>query len=70
MLNDPNCDFAKWTGMHIPNVSPVNDDGVRGGVIFVSAGSVFQAAAADELMGQQHSTEVGVLACTLIKDQL
>ena len=53
-----------------PNVSPVNNDGVRGGVIFVSAGSVFQAAAADELMGQQHSTEVGVLACTLIKDQL
>ena len=56
--------------MHTPNVSPVNDDGVRGGVIFVSAGSVFQAAAADELVGQQHSTEVGVLACTLIKDQL
>ena len=50
--------------------SPVSDDGVRGGVVLVSTGSVFQAAAADELVGQQHSTEVGVLACSFIKDQL
>jgi len=31
---------------------------------------VLQAAAADELVGQQHTTEVGVLAGTLIEDQL
>lgn len=31
---------------------------------------MLQAAAADELVGQQHTTEVGVLAGTLVEDQL
>lgn len=62
------------SGMHTHLVShlfsPVNDDGVRGGVILVPTGTVFQAAATDELMSQQYTTEVGILACTLIKHQL
>lgn len=53
-----------------PVVIPVNDDGVGRGIIFVSTGAVLQAAAADELVGQQHTTEVRVLAGTLVEDQL
>ena len=49
---------------------PVNNDGVRGRVILVATGTVLQAAAADELVSEQHSPEVRVLARPLIGHQL
>lgn len=49
---------------------PVNDDGVRGRVILVATGAVLEAAAADELVSEQHSPEVRVLAGPLVGNQL
>ena len=49
---------------------PVDDDGVRGCVVLVATGTVFEATAADEFVGEKDSTEVRVFACPLIGDQL
>ena len=58
--------FRDVCNVHIP----VYNDGIRGRVVLVAAGTVLQATTADQFVGEKNSPEIWIFASSLVRNQL